>query len=809
MLTVGSLFAGIGGFDLGFARAGLATRWAVEIDPDCRRVLAARFPEAQLHEDVRQCGKANLEPVDVICGGFPCQDLSVAGKRAGLAGARSGLFYEMTRIVDELRPSFVVFENVPGLLSSNGGKDITAVLEEIERIRYIADLDILDAQYFGLAQRRRRLFIICQSAESFQKSNSVSSALTMAQCLCEIWRLILASRRECSPSSPSDSESREQCADGLRRRMKLFGLPGATPVYATLLNSWEEESLRSANEPRKSASAALEGSGDSVSERMTAMAISSAISDETASKSISSLLSTKMLWSDILEDTCSLASVSITSTRTSTTTESKIYTCALMLLRTARLICRLNPSSPYYWSAASSALTALKEFMSYARRATESLFGDMEWVCPWGDFLREAKRTDQPCGNTGSLCLREILALSARSKRDFAPGREAGADVAASLRSRSHSSGVNPPGRGGEDDSNLVIPAVANSVRTQDRRIGQGWNQTMVASAKRGSHACDHVGDESKLVCSDKGGSTWVEGRPTKSASDDNGTNHLAVFQCHGSNVGPMGTVRSGNGAVTGGVPFVAHALRAEGHDASEDGTGRGTPLAVVPIDMRQASRGETMTNNRGDDVASGGAPGTGIGDEGDPSPTLADSHTPVVGYIVNAAESCAKERHARETDTARCLDLTGGFASSQGGTVIGFHVTQDPISGDVAPAQCRGNKEGCGTIGVAFGIGSDAIDRSGEGAGGTPGERSGLNIVENLQPSLRARPNNSVATGMMVRRLTPVECCRLQGFPDNWLEVDPPLSDSAKYRALGNACAVPVCEWLGKRILEFLGVVA
>lgn len=159
MLTFGSLFAGIGGFDLGFHRAGLRCAWQVEIDAAARSVLA-RHPETQAaqFEDVRSVGAHNLTPVDIICGGFPCQDLSVAGKRTGLAGARSGLFYEMTRITDELRPAFLIWENVPGLLSSRCGRDFLSVLMELERIGYSGCWTTLDAQWFGVAQRRQRIF---------------------------------------------------------------------------------------------------------------------------------------------------------------------------------------------------------------------------------------------------------------------------------------------------------------------------------------------------------------------------------------------------------------------------------------------------------------------------------------------------------------------------------------------------------------------------------------------------------------------------------------------------------------------------
>lgn len=158
--TLGSLFAGIGGFDLGFERAGFTTRWQVEIDPICRAVLADRFPHARRIADIRTAGRRNLVPVDVIAAGFPCQDVSAMGKRKGLAGARTGLFWELCRVVDELRPKWLVLENVVGLLFSNGGQDFETVLRAIADRGYVGFWRVLNAQYFGVAQARRRVFLV-------------------------------------------------------------------------------------------------------------------------------------------------------------------------------------------------------------------------------------------------------------------------------------------------------------------------------------------------------------------------------------------------------------------------------------------------------------------------------------------------------------------------------------------------------------------------------------------------------------------------------------------------------------------------
>lgn len=164
-MRVGSLFAGIGGFDLGFERAGFDVAWCVEWDKHAQAVLRRRFPNAQVYGDIREVDPAQLAPVDVICGGFPCQDLSVAGKRAGLAGARSGLFYDAMRIVRAIRPRLLVLENVPGLLSSNNGLDFATVIREVGEGWDCAEVGwrVLDSQFFGVAQRRRRVFVVAGS----------------------------------------------------------------------------------------------------------------------------------------------------------------------------------------------------------------------------------------------------------------------------------------------------------------------------------------------------------------------------------------------------------------------------------------------------------------------------------------------------------------------------------------------------------------------------------------------------------------------------------------------------------------------
>jgi len=166
MTTAVSLFAGVGGFDLALERAGVKVVATVEWDKHAQKVLQRRFPNAALFGDIQgvsgeQLRAAGFDPSNgIITGGFPCQDLSVAGKRAGLAGTRSGLFWEICRLLDETRTKTFILENVPGLLSSNNGRDMAVVIEALVERGYRIAWRVLDAQYFGVPQRRRRVFIV-------------------------------------------------------------------------------------------------------------------------------------------------------------------------------------------------------------------------------------------------------------------------------------------------------------------------------------------------------------------------------------------------------------------------------------------------------------------------------------------------------------------------------------------------------------------------------------------------------------------------------------------------------------------------
>ena len=192
-LTLGSLFDGSGGFPLGGLLSGITPVWASEIEPFPIRVTTKRLPFMKHYGDVSRMDGGKIEPVDVITFGSPCQDMSIAGRREGLDGSRSSLFYEAVRIVKEMRcatdgkyPRYIVWENVPGAFSSNKGADFQSVLEEICSVKgykihssrpgrwanageIVADdfslaWRVFDAQYWGVPQRRKRIYLVADFA---------------------------------------------------------------------------------------------------------------------------------------------------------------------------------------------------------------------------------------------------------------------------------------------------------------------------------------------------------------------------------------------------------------------------------------------------------------------------------------------------------------------------------------------------------------------------------------------------------------------------------------------------------------------
>jgi DNA (cytosine-5)-methyltransferase 1 len=523
VLTFGSVCSGIEAASVAWEPLGWRPAWFAEIDPFASAVLAHRWPGVENRGDFTRIESESPGSIDVLVGGTPCQSFSVAGRRLGLDDPRGNLAIEFLRLARRLRPLWLVWENVPGVLSSGGGRDFGAFLGLLGQLGYGFAYRVLDAQHFGVPQRRRRVFVVGH------------------------------------------------------------------------LGDW--------------------------------------------------------------------------------------------------------------------------------RRAAAVL------------FERESLSGNPP------------------------PGREAAKDVAGSL-------------GGGTGE--------------------RGW--------------CDDFDRAGAFVTaySTSGPSYWRQGLGTLKARDYK------------------------DGHDTG---LIAHSLRADGFDASEDGTGRGTPL--IPIDLRQASRGGKITNHRSH--GSGGPPSVGVGNVGDPAFTVSERGQ-AIGFIVNAAESCAKQSHAREAEVARCIDSNGSFATAQGGTVVAYNV-QAQYSEGTGPHARPDSVSKC--------LDSHGLNPDCQQGGTVVAYRTAGNCGPFEQGDVTAclntatDPSQNILLGRSaVRRLTPREAERLQGFPDDWTLlpaaaqpkgvrkrvkgrdraetlayliaagcspdqaetlVDSP--DGPRYRAVGNSMAVPVMRWIGQRI--------
>lgn len=220
-LKVLDLFSGIGGFSLGLDRAGFETVAFCEIAPFCRQVLAKHWPNVRQYEDVRELTAERLAAdgirVDVICGGFPCQDVSLAGKRGGLEAERSGLWAEYDRLIGELGPRYIIVENTPGLLSLGMGR----VLGDLAARRYDAQWDSIPANRVGAPHERDRVWIVAYpNEERLQERMHVAGAGREAQPAKQARR---AADRVPASAKPSYTDARQQPLGRTAGRMgRLF-----------------------------------------------------------------------------------------------------------------------------------------------------------------------------------------------------------------------------------------------------------------------------------------------------------------------------------------------------------------------------------------------------------------------------------------------------------------------------------------------------------------------------------------------------------------------------------------------------------
>jgi DNA (cytosine-5)-methyltransferase 1 len=166
-MRFGSLFSGIGGIDLGLQRAGMSCRWQVEINPFCSQVLATNWPKVKRHDNICDVEGRHLEPVDLVCGGFPCEDISLASATGvGIIGQRSRLWSQLARVLAEVRPRWALIENVPALRS----RGLALVLQDLWALGFDAEWHCIPAGAFGAPHRRDRLFVVAYRRGAFRQA---------------------------------------------------------------------------------------------------------------------------------------------------------------------------------------------------------------------------------------------------------------------------------------------------------------------------------------------------------------------------------------------------------------------------------------------------------------------------------------------------------------------------------------------------------------------------------------------------------------------------------------------------------------
>jgi DNA (cytosine-5)-methyltransferase 1 len=214
------LFSGIGGFSLGLERAGMQTIAFCEVDPACRQVLKKHWPDVPIFEDVKTLTAKDIhDTVDVICGGFPCQDISLAGKGAGLAGERSGLWYEYRRLIEEIRPRYVIIENVAALRS----RGLDAVLSGLTEIGYDAEWHCIPASAVGAPHQRDRIWIV-----GYPNNNGSSSAQDGQGRVPRDDRSATGAQKLVKPSGSSNTWPGDALADTIFARLEGHAWDGKT-----------------------------------------------------------------------------------------------------------------------------------------------------------------------------------------------------------------------------------------------------------------------------------------------------------------------------------------------------------------------------------------------------------------------------------------------------------------------------------------------------------------------------------------------------------------------------------------------------
>ena len=390
-----SLFSGLGSDAIAFEPLGWECMAFAEIEPFQSAVLRERYPDVPNLGDVTKVDWSKYKgKVDLVIGGPPCQGFSTAGLRGGMADLRGNLVLEFIRAISEVRPEWVIFENVPGLIQDKTGA-LEGLLSSMNGLDYSVECDILDSIHFGVPQRRRRLFLVCHSVRAGRKKKTPLFVSTTAKMLTELLLACLAAA--CEPSTIGASNlvwPKGLSADGLRTKIELFGLlrntlQGRTidsSAFQSLLRDWEDALAKCVKGPTSSGYTSRKSSGMSPSPRGDTQYRDAGIENGS--------WSTPESWKKVLGVVSLLLNGSTTSTKISPITDSTIYTCARITLSIAESMLRLRALYPNSCDADSCGLTALRGFIRYARQKDREFFGQESGICDWNSFVKSAEMVE-------------------------------------------------------------------------------------------------------------------------------------------------------------------------------------------------------------------------------------------------------------------------------------------------------------------------------------------------------------------------------------------------------------------------------
>jgi len=784
MLTLGSLFDGIGGFPLAGAHNGITPLWASEIEAFPIEVTKLRFPEMRHFGDITKLDGAKLPPVDIITGGSPCQDLSVAGQRAGLAGERSGLFMEQIRIVKEMRredernsrtahavrPRYMVWENVPGAFSSADGEDFRAVLEETCRIadggvsvprppsgvwkpagailgdQFSVAWRVLDAQYWGVAQRRKRIFLVADFAGH-----------SAGEILFEQDRLF---------GNPAPG-------GGPRQGAAPAAPAGAGDTGGDCLTPWDVQSRRVFTEDGKwPALYGGEGGGHGYIK---------------AEKKQEEPIGFDGYNGDLTGDKAATLGVNcgMSTGRNGVINGGQPMAFAANQRDEVRDLGGRAGALQAQPGMKQQTFVAIPVNTQIATRHKALGEGTGFGIGNDGDpafTLQEAH--SHGVFTSGANCL---TPWDTQQGRVFTPE-----GVAPTLAGADGGGGRNPAGllfaagvvTKGDGDC-FLTPDSHTSLTKGGGQAGQGYPCVLTAGFSAGAApAAGSIGYQEECAPTLKGSSSGTNMVPSVLCLNDQGGQRMDVSEdisgtlrsrMDGHPPLVLGSPQGGAEIGVGICPTITSAAGTSGNNQPVLFDNHGQDCRFTgPVDKAQTvSAGFGMGGNNQPLVATGSEESYCIAgniiDRQVHNGGNGFGYQPNISYTLNTAD-----RHCVFSQQRSDEYMENGVACTQAARQ--YKDATDLVC-EVAGLDCRNGGENgdlCGTL---------------------QSKTTGGYSLNNVHP---------VRTGSLIRRLTPLECERLQGFPDGWTDIDGG-SDSARYKALGNSVAIPCVVFVLRGIAYFL----